>query len=99
MLERNHFGKSNFQTKGKGAPGSANGGVPGAFGQLSQMKGQGAAGDTEVLIQAFCQYWSLNEDALCKLYKLTPDVQQLVMAQFDPKQTGQDLSGKFIMFA
>merc|ERR1712194_27670 len=47
----------------------------------------------------FIQYWGLNEDAQNKLYKLSPDVAQLVMEKFAPPMTGRDVSGKFIMFA
>lgn len=53
----------------------------------------------EQQLQDFCNRWALNSDAQGKLRKLTPKVQQLVMAQFAPAPHMMECSGKFIMFA
>lgn len=52
----------------------------------------------ESQLHAFIQHWALNDDAQTKLWKLTPEVQELVMANFAPRGT-VEVSGKFIMFA
>jgi len=57
------------------------------------------AGSASDSLSEFVRYWGLNEDAQNKLYKLSPDVAQLVMEKFAPPMTGRDVSGKFIMFA
>merc|ERR1719174_1567075 len=68
-------------------------------GKGKMSKGGSSYGGGNVAIEQFCQHWSLNEDAMAKLHKLTPAVCEMVMAQFDPPQSGADLSGKLIMFA
>merc|ERR1711972_220350 len=48
---------------------------------------------------AFCQRWSLHENAVERLRKMAPHVQAIVMKEFDPPSHMTEVSGKFIMFA
>merc|ERR1712216_460897 len=50
-------------------------------------------------ITAFIRHWNLNEDGQAKMWRLSPEVQQTVMASFSPPPNLTDVNGKFIMFA
>merc|ERR1712224_77413 len=48
---------------------------------------------------SFAMWWGLNADAQKKLYNLSPEARALVINGFSPQWYGQDVSGKFIMYA
>lgn len=50
-------------------------------------------------VVAFVQRWSLNVDAQAKLLCLSPDVQLVVMKEFNPPADMLNVNGKFILFA
>jgi len=50
-------------------------------------------------IVAFVKRWSLNVDAQAKILCLSPDVQLVVMAEFNPPADMLNVNGKFILFA
>merc|ERR1712066_1140584 len=59
-----------------------------------QGKGKGAS------IADFITHWNLNEDAWTRLCKLPPQMMCEVVSSFAPLDCeGQDVNGKFIMFA
>jgi len=72
--------------------------------QYSAASSQEGTGDldapSEDEIAAFVAQWSLNDDAVTKLSKLSPSLQRIAMQDFSPKAPapGIDLTGKFIMF-
>eukprot|EP00428_Durinskia_dybowskii_P057514 CAMPEP_0170331770 /NCGR_PEP_ID=MMETSP0116_2-20130129/66871_1 /TAXON_ID=400756 /ORGANISM="Durinskia baltica, Strain CSIRO CS-38" /LENGTH=316 /DNA_ID=CAMNT_0010585045 /DNA_START=14 /DNA_END=959 /DNA_ORIENTATION=+ len=78
--------------------------VGGGAATMSQASMLPQSGDFEDRLRAFQQQWNVNEDALNKIRQLAPEVQKIVIEQFNPRDViigpeMPDLSGKLIMFA